>query len=250
MFAKIISKDDREYYSCIFAKFNSGWDEVVIVFDDYNNKFELLNVYTTFPSIIRKVFIIDTDTSDWIHKDVIKLSLVNKYKECDGYDWLINNEELINAIKNDKEVAEEIKLKAKKLNDAIEINEWHYIKTPKDISDLLTAAWGFHDSYIIDIKYEKEVEFPLAPTIIQILFAGCWNCSILLEFERDVLVHFVSDDKTIDCFLGANIVFENGYVYWIGDTGDCIQNISDIKEYHTYFRARSLKWKMITNNKE
>ena len=57
MLAKIVS-DNREYYSHIFAKFNPGWYERVIVFDNENKKFELLNVYNTNPSLKRKVFII------------------------------------------------------------------------------------------------------------------------------------------------------------------------------------------------
>ena len=40
MLAKI-SSDNREYYSHIFAKFNPGWYECVIVFDTENKQFEL-----------------------------------------------------------------------------------------------------------------------------------------------------------------------------------------------------------------
>ena len=50
MLAKI-SSDNREYYSHIFAKFNPGWYECVIVFDTENKQFELLNVYNTKPSL-------------------------------------------------------------------------------------------------------------------------------------------------------------------------------------------------------
>ena len=37
MLAKI-SSDNREYYSHIFAKFNPGWYECVIVFDTENKQ--------------------------------------------------------------------------------------------------------------------------------------------------------------------------------------------------------------------
>ena len=41
MIAKIVS-ENREYYSNVFAKFNTGWNECVIVFDNENKKFEFV----------------------------------------------------------------------------------------------------------------------------------------------------------------------------------------------------------------
>ena len=38
------------------------------------------------------------------------------------------------------------------------------------------------------------------------------------------------------------IVFDNGYIYWIDDY---IEDVKNISEENIYFRARSLKWKMI-----
>ena len=36
------SDKEREYYSYVFAKFYSGFHETVVVYDDENEKFELL----------------------------------------------------------------------------------------------------------------------------------------------------------------------------------------------------------------
>lgn len=73
MIAKVVT-NGREYYSYVFAKFNPGFYETVIVFDDENEKFELLNVYDTKPSLKRKIFIIDTDMDGMVEKPEIKLS--------------------------------------------------------------------------------------------------------------------------------------------------------------------------------
>ena len=73
MIAKIVTKD-REYYSYVFAKFNPGFNETVIVFDNECEKFELINVYDIKPSLKRKIFIIDTDIEGMIKKEKIKLS--------------------------------------------------------------------------------------------------------------------------------------------------------------------------------
>ena len=111
----------------------------------------------------------------------------------------------------------------------------------KDIKDLFSAAWGFHDSRLVDIKYIGKESYT-DPTIVQVLFTGCWECDILLEFKRDVTIHLSSDDYCGDEISSSTILIKDGFVYWINDI---IEDISELKEYHTYFRARSLKWKMI-----
>ncbi len=53
MIAKVVTKE-REYYSYVFAKFNPGFYETVIVFDNENEQFELLKVYDTCHSLKEK----------------------------------------------------------------------------------------------------------------------------------------------------------------------------------------------------
>ena len=69
-------------------------------------------------------------------------------QECRGYDWMINDIELIKAIIDGNQVEALYKIKAKELNNNIDKSEWRYVKNQKDAEDLLTAAWGFHDAYI------------------------------------------------------------------------------------------------------
>ena len=80
---------------------------------------------------------------------------------------------------------------------------------------------------------------------VQVLFGGCWSCEIILEFTRDVLIHFVSEDNADNCFYSSNIIFHDAFVYWVGEE---VESVSDIEDYLTYFKARSLKWKMINKN--
>ena len=77
------------------------------------------------------------------------------------------------------------------------------------------------------------------------MFGGCWSCEIILEFNRDVLIHFVSEDDCSNNFFSSNIIFHDGFVYWVGED---VESVSDIEDYLTYFKARSLKWKMINKN--
>ena len=245
MLAKIVS-DNREYYSYVFAKFNPGWYEGVIVFDSENKKFELLNVYKTKPSLKRKIFIVDTDKTGMVKKKEIKLSVATTYIDCIGYDWILGNRDLIKKIKDGKSVDEEYVRLAEALNDNIDIGEWKYVKNQKDADDLMSVSFGFHDATIKSICYQLKEGF-YDPSSVQVLFTGCWECDVLLEFKKDVLVHFNYDDNTMPDILDSNIFFHDGFVYWVDDY---IKSVDDIAEEYTYFRARSLAWKMITKTNE
>lgn len=240
MIAKVVSKE-REYYSYVFAKFNPGFYEAVIVFDDENEKFELINVYDTKPSLKRKIFIIDTDMEGMIEKSEIKLSLINTLKNCFGYDWIIENIELIKDIKSKNSIDKKYIELAKEINKKIEVSEWKYVKNEKDAKDLLHAAWGFHDAELDNISYKLKETYN-DPSVVQILFTGCWECDILLEFQRDVLIHFNIDDNCSHEIMDSNILFNDGYVYWVDDY---IEDIKELNDSYIYFRGRSLKWKMI-----
>ena len=211
MIAKVVSKE-REYYSYVFAKFNPGFYETVIVFDNENEKFELINVYDTKPSLKRKIFIIDTDMEGMIEKSEIKLPLTTTLKNCFGYDWIIENIELIKDIKSENNIDKKYIELAKEINKKIEVSEWKYVKNEKDAKDLLHAAWGFHDAELESISYKLKETYN-DPSVVQVLFTGCWECDILLEFKRDVLIHFNIDDNCSYEIFDSNILFNDGYIY-------------------------------------
>ncbi len=241
MIAKIVTSE-KEYYSNVFAKFNQGFNETVIVFNNENEQFELIKVYDGSRSFKRKVFIIDTDMDGMVEKSIIKLSLINGFKNCFGYDWIINNVKLIKKIKANKKVDIKYIELAKKTNEKMEINEWKYVKNEKDAKDLLSAVSRFHDAIINNISYEVK-EVYKDPKVVQVLFTGCWDCDILLEFQSDVLIHFSIDENNSYEIMDSNILFDDGYIYWVDDD---IENIKEINDNYTYFRGRFLKWKSIT----
>ena len=246
MVAKIVSKE-REYYSRVFATFNPGWHQCVIVFDDENQMFELCEVYDRIPFLKRNVFITDTDQDKMIETEEIKLSWKTVCKNCLGYDWILNNPDLIRQIKERKDVDPKYVQMAREANRTIDKSEWHTVKKKKDADNLISAAWGFHDAILERISYQTKdpaKEAYDAPSRVQVLFTACWNCDILLEFCGDVSIHFGVDDHTMPQIMDCNILFCDGFVYWIDDLG--VASVTDITNEHTYFRARSLKWKMIT----
>lgn len=106
---------------------------------------------------------------------------------------------------------------------------------------MLHAAWGFHDAELDNISYKLKETYN-DPSVVQVLFTGCWECDILLEFQRDVLIHFNIDDNCSHEIMDSNILFNDGYVYWVDDY---IDDIKELNDSYIYFRGRSLKWKMI-----
>ena len=200
----------------------------------------------TNPSLKRKIFIIDTDTSGMIEKKEIKLSLTTTYKDCFGFAWILENYDLIKQIKSGKPVDEQYIKIAEEQNKSIDTNEWKYIKNQKDADDLLSAAWGFHDARLESISYKVKENYD-DPSSVHVLFTGCWESDILLEFKKDVLIHFNYDDNTIPDIMDSSILFYNGFIYWVDD---CVKSVDEIAEENIYFRARSLSWKMITKTSE
>ena len=66
--------------------------------------------------------------------------------------------------------------------------------------------------------------------------------SLVLTILNNILIHFNIDDINSYEINDSNILFDNGYIYWVDEY---IDNIKDIKHDFIYFRGRSLKWKMI-----
>jgi hypothetical protein len=172
--------------------------------------------------------------------------LFDEYKDCFGYSWVLENCDLIKQIKDGKPVDEKYIKIAEEQNKTIDTSEWKYIKNQKDADNLLSAAWGFHDATLKSISYELNENY-YDPSCVRVLFTGCWECDILLEFKKDVSIHFNFDDNTMPDIMDSNILFHDGFVYWVDD---CIESVDNITEDFIYFRARSLAWKMITKNSE
>jgi len=241
MIAKVITSDKREYFSYVFAILNSGFDTAFITFDNNLNKFEYINMYIGSPSLIRKVFIIDTDEGGFVKRDELLIDQI-LYKPVLGYDWILNKGVLNNIIKN-IDVEKKFKNIAIKFNNKIEKQEWNYVNSKKDADNLLALAWGFHDSEINEIKYNQKNGYDDYSSVT-VKFSGSWDCEITLVFEHDILIHYSMDDNLSTEILGASILFNDGYIYW---ADDLLDDISEIDSILIYFRARSLKWKFTTN---
>lgn len=236
MIAKIIEKDRREYYSTVFALCDNGWDTVAVVFDEKQDKFSFIKMYHFTRDITRSVFIVDCDESDFEKEQNIKINLFKTLKNVRGYDWLVNDRKLFLNIINNKEVDECYKDKAKALNAKIEQNEWTFVRNEKDVENLMSVAWGFHDGIIEKITYNNKDN-------IEVVFSGCWGSKITLIFQANPKAHVSFDDEYCYYVMSSNIFFEDGFVYWVEENQ--INSTEELNKYPSvnYFRARALKWK-------
>lgn len=241
MIAKILQKDDV-YYSYVFAEICNGFYSQALVFHSESDQFRLVDMYQHTPSLVRTVFIIDPDRSDFITVKKLKLKSFHAKYGASGYDWILNDTELMENMVSNREIPPEITERAKQLNAQLEISEWNYVKDQKDAEKLLSAAWGFHDAVI------ERMEYTLQPNQLTVHFTGCWAAELDLIFEEDVAIHHADDTTVFPDIYEASILFEDGYVYWVDAEVEAFRDIS--LDEDQYFRARSLKWRMITPESE
>lgn len=241
MLAKIISKE-KEYYSVVFALIDSGWYMKAIVFNDEIDEFCIVNLYETNP-LVRKVFICDADKTGWITYNRKEGNIFKKETSVSGVEWLVADFENIKSIIKGETVVYDIIKKAKECNQHKDISEWKLIEDNDDIESLLTLALDFHDSYISKIEYFSENEYD-EPSMFKVTFNGAWDASIEMIFQRDILIHFSTDDNCTKEIFGASCFFENGFIYWVDD--DSVTSASKISLDNIFFKARSLKWKFST----
>lgn len=230
MIAKIKSKDNFIYNSYIFAIFDKGWDEKVIIFNNKSKKFEIANIYDNNIYLKRKVFIIDNDRSKFV-----KLNL-NSIDDCFGYEWI--DLEFINQVLENKPVDSAKVEIANKMNQLIDQSEWHNVIDKQDAKNLLFCAWNFHDSYIEKIEYQNKIND--IANALKVVFDNCWGCKITLIFENDLKLSFDCNNHDDYTIYGASILFDNDYIYWINNQIEKVEEITD----EIYFRAKNLKWKI------
>ena len=241
MIAKIML-NDKEYWSYIFFICKCDYQTKAIAYNLNEEKFEFLSAFKNKYTSERIIYLFDYKEENLVKKDFIK---INDYElnDCLGYEWLINNEEIIKDIINNKEIDSMYHKIAKELNESIDIFKWHEI-TNKDAADeLMDIAGAFHDSYIRDVKaiFPRPHE-PETPTTFQMAFEMYGNhFDILLEFEDEITLNYTFSTYLNDVYL-SSIVFFEGFIYWV-DGGDDLLPI-DLKD-NPYIKSKKLRWKII-----
>lgn len=238
----LIESDNKTYFSHVFALMKDGDDSLAVVFDTSENEFELISVYKSKYMSNQTLTLLDNKTDGLIEKEEIQLTSF-KATECLGYEWLLNNPELLKAIEQGQEVDSKYVALAKELNSAIDLGKWHEVTNEEEAQELLDIAGGFHDSYIIGMNYKGSSNNIEMTTKIQLtfeLYGG--NRLIVLEFAGNVEIHYDFEPIFNGVYL-SSIIFGEDCIYWV--EGDDEYRLCDIDERSQYFKADQLRWKMI-----
>lgn len=151
------------YVSPIFALKYANWNSEAVAFDETFSKIKMIKLYDTgFVGVVRNVFVIENDF-DTSNGDLA------------GFDWVINNESLLNALRSKNEVDIELFSNFKNYCKKIHLPERFELKNDKDISSREGVSFGFHDSFIREYVENENS--------ITVRFDTTWGCYITVIFE-------------------------------------------------------------------
>ncbi|MBQ8276695.1 MAG: hypothetical protein IJZ02_08765 [Clostridia bacterium] len=79
---------------------------------------------------------------------------------------------------------------------------------------------------------------------LYLLFDGTWGCKIEVWFEGDITYDTSSRDpeKFDPYWFGSTVKIDNGFIYLIDDED---VSVSDINLSYCWFKARSMKYRVI-----
>ena len=224
-----IKTSDGFYDSIVFAIFNKGWKSEVIAFNRDYSALQKIRMYTTRTHLHRKVFIYNTEKDkDWL-----------EHEKYEGYNWILEKvtkkfcKVSINGALLDK---------CKELQARVKNFDWLEIKNNEDVDGLMSASFGFHDSYVKDMCEKSGKQY--------ILFDTTWGCDILFELDGNIETNLMKDYGHIaigDSFptiFDSAMFLENDLVYWVD--AESTQSCADLdKSLDHYFYASRVKWQLI-----
>lgn len=70
MICKVLEENNIEYTSIVLAIIENGFYSKVFILDSKKENIIMKDIYKTSPSIKRKVFIVEKDTTDWCEKNI------------------------------------------------------------------------------------------------------------------------------------------------------------------------------------
>ena len=174
--------------------------------------------------IIPMVLITDADDSDW-----------NILSQSEQSVSFLPTKELLSGIDSNS-IPKKLIQKCIDLDKAYHFEEIRTVATPEDIRDLNWVSGGFHDSYISEIKEEKDQ--------IYILFDGAWGCKIEVWFNGDPAYDASGRDprKHDPNWFGSTVIIQDGFVYLIDEEETAVENINP---NNCWFKGRNMKYHII-----
>lgn len=232
MYAIIREGDGQFYTSMVFGYYRSS-DK-----SDYKNRFWIVlnkeknalikqHVFKQNTKyLIPMVLITDADETAW-----------NKLSENEESVDFLPTGELLPLIDSNC-VPDELTRKCIDMDSAYRFESLRAIESINDIRDLMCVSGDFHDAFIAE---KKELDNSL-----YILFDGVWGCKIEVWFEGEVAYDTSCRDsgKYDPYWSSSTVTVEDGFVYLIDDEN---VSVSDLDSSFCWFKARSMKYRVIPN---
>lgn len=233
-----IEQHDKKYYSYVFAYFEYDYMPEYVVYNPIDEKFEIVANFSNKCDGHRQVGIMDNSEKDFIKIPELKLNkgMVNN---CCGYDWLINNVELLKKIEEGKPIDEKYETFAKQINSTINEDAWNEVLTDEDVEKMMNALSWLHDWYLVEINAKTNPYDCDSEAKVQLKFTSQAAFDALLEFDDPCIkYHFEWANRIYLSCIKKN----NENIYWID--GDEEVEIEDIENYD-YISGSNLRWKFI-----
>lgn len=227
----------KKYYSYVFAYFQYDYMDQYIVYDNIDNKFEIVPYFSKKCDGHRQIGLMNENEKDFIKKSELNLNMGIVYK-CAGYPWLINNPKLIKDIEEGKEIDLEYTNLAKQMNSTIDPDKWNEVKTKDDAEDMMNHVGGFHDWYLISIEASSNPYSCDNVSKVRLKFTSQAAFDVLVEFDGAYIKYNFCWANRI--YLSTLIVDE--YVYWVDGEEDV--DLKYIEDYN-YIQGNALRWKFI-----
>lgn len=249
MIVKIFASDGNDYYRIAFAVDYKGIYTRYLVLNKgltalewINGSIFVKNEKGNYRNIYTVVTVSGSVKGEWVAKPKKGLFFIKS--NISGFDWFVENEVVMYAVKKGKPISDEkIFNRCMEMQKSLEINEWNELCDSSSIAALMDASWGFHDGYISEIE-EKD-------GVTEILFEGCLDGNICLRAENACLSedfkNFISDGYD---FIASSSVFkENDRWVWVDDYR--VKSLADIEKKVLkgktvrYFTAKRICWKIV-----
>ena len=237
-----VASERKPYVSHVFFTSTYEYRPYAVVFCDEEDRFVFVGISDTDNHSKRMLYDYDDSTEGMVQKDKIALSSFT-VKNCVGYDWLINDPQLLKDIEQGKEVPEKYLAIGREMNASIDLYAWHEVETEADAEALMDACGACHDSYIRDFRgfFGRPFE-PEEVTGLRVAFElGCHFYDVELEFEEDVSVRYDFCTNLNFIYL-SSLFFHEGKIYWLEGSDE--YSPADIPRT-SHICAKKLRWRIL-----
>ena len=234
-----VKYQNKKYYSYVFAHFEYDYMPYCVVFNNEENKFEIVSNLSKKSGGVRQIGYMNESEEGFIKKREMNINL-GVIRKCFGYPWLINNEELLRSIEEGLNIDEEYLKLAKEMNESIDKDAWNNVENEIDAEFFMEHVGAFHDSYLVGIEgFFNDLDLE-TPGSLKLRFTTGGEFDVLVEFIGSVKVKYLF--TTCNRIYLSSVIFFNNSVYWV-DGNDELTSV-DIEDYD-YISSEKLRWKFI-----